>query len=73
MGLEAQAPFGMCEAIVNGGAELVRGRGAFVHWLQQEMGEVEVFDLRGIKMALRIDELQFVARSLLLEQRRPWG
>ena len=41
VGLQAQAPFGMGETIIDGHAHIVRGlQRALIHGLQQEMGEV---------------------------------
>ena len=62
VGLQAQAPFGMGETIIDGRAHIVRGlQRALIHGLQQEMGEVEMLERGRLDLALRIDELQLIA------------
>jgi hypothetical protein len=51
----------MGQAIVNGSAEVGRRPWTFVHGLEQEMSEVEIFHLLGRQRILRVHELELVA------------
>jgi hypothetical protein len=51
----------MGQAIVNGSAEVGWRPWTFVHGLEQEMSEVEIFHLLGRQRILWVHELELVA------------
>src|SRR5690606_39145516 len=60
VGLQAQAPLRMLQAVLHGPFGVGQARGA-VHGLQEEVLEIEVGERLGPRVQLRVDQLEFVA------------
>ena len=62
MGLQAEPPFRVRAAIVEGSARVAIAIGP-VHGLQEEMVEGEAFERRRRRAGLRVDELELMPRA----------
>src|SRR5208283_1805677 len=63
VGLKAETPAGMFEAIAHSGLRVSVAVGA-VHGLQEEVAEGKALEVRGVDARLRIDQLNLVSASL---------